>query len=106
MAMMNDDGKLVNTDKELAKVWGGHFHKVLNINWEANCEVMDNIWQRDIMNEFYNYLSWKKFDEAVDELKNNKVGGLKGVPPNTTNTLDKGNCDQVFNFINNFGMAI
>ena len=91
MRMRLTNGELATTDAENVSVFGPYFHRVFNNHRPINWPVLDNIKQREVMNELDQPISWEEIKKATTKLANNKASGLNGVLPNAFKALDGAN---------------
>ena len=54
------------------------------------------------MQEIDQLISWYELNAAVTKLTNNKVTGLKKVPPNASKALNDDNLTHLHNFFNKY----
>ena len=100
MRMRLPTGKLATTDKENAEVLGTHFEKVFNNHRLIEWEVINEIKQRQTMNELNNPISWAELKTAIAKLANDKAPGLNKVPPNAFKSLSNANLAHLLTFFN------
>ena len=85
------NGELATTDAENASIFGPHFHRVFNNNRPIDWPLLDNIKQREVMDELDQPISWDEIKKSTTKLENDKAPGLNGVPHNAFKALDDAN---------------
>ena len=83
MCMRPPNGELAMTDAENASVFGPHFHRIFNKYRPLDWPVLNNIKQRDVIEELDHPISWDWIKKSTTKLANDKSPGLDGVPPNS-----------------------
>ena len=100
--MRQPTGKLVTTDKENAEVLGPHFEKLFNNHLPIELEVINEIKQRQTMDELNKPISWAEIKIAIAKLANDKAPGLNKVPPNEFKSLSNANLAHLLTFFNQY----
>ena len=100
--MILPSGSLEENDEENVSVFANHLKKVLNNHKPKEKTVINDIYLREVTEEFDDPPLWKEFIFATQELTNEKFPGLNGVPPNAVKSMSEENMCNHFNFITGF----
>ena len=79
---------LATTDAENASVMGPHLVSIYQKHCLRIWEVLNNINQRNMMNNLDIPISWDKLKKAITKITNGKAPGLNSVPPDTFKALN------------------
>ena len=83
------NGDLSKHDEEHMSVLQPHFAKVFNNHQKIDWRVLDEIRQHPLHTEIDGNLTYLKFSEAIQSLKNHTASGLNGITGEEIKALDK-----------------
>ena len=88
MRMRLPNGNTAKTDAGNASVLGAHFTKVFCTYLPFEWSTLEELIQRNFIQEIYQPISWDELKAEVKILTNNKVPVLNKLPPNSFKSLN------------------
>ena len=75
------DGQLLSTDKDIKNRWVEHFSDLLNIETEADQDVLDDLEQMPVNESLDEPFNEEELDKAIKNMKSGKSPGPDGIVP-------------------------
>jgi hypothetical protein len=91
MAMRSPDGTQATNALENMSVLSHHFHKVYNTHRMTEPSLLEHVPQQQTLWEHDDPVTWTEYNKAATTLKNAKVSGLTGVPPEAFKAMSPSN---------------
>jgi hypothetical protein len=81
MAIKMPNGNIANNGKENMSVFGPHFERIFNNHCPVDLTILDEITQHPVLSKLDLPISFDEVNAAINKLKNGKIPGLNGIPP-------------------------
>jgi hypothetical protein len=91
MEMRLPDGSRASNNLDNMSVFSPHFNRVYNTHHATNPTLLNQVPQRCTLWELDDPITWEEFSKAVTKLKNAKVPGLTGIPPEAFKAMSPAN---------------
>ena len=102
MMMRIPDGSTATTETENSLVLGTNFFKVFCSDRPIDWYVLDEVRQREFMQEIDQPISWDELKAVVINLTNDKILRLNKVPPNAFKAFNYNNISHLIDFFNKY----